>query len=110
MIREHPYIQYFLGYADYRYDISLDPSLLTHFRKCFPADVIAQVNRWVVDAARAQASDEANDNEAGGSGGSVSDEPPVDSALESENHGTLIVDASCAPQRYSIPDGHTTLA
>ena len=107
MIREHPYIQYFLGYADYRYDISLDPSLLTHFRKRFPADVVAQVNRWVVDAARAQASDEENDNEEGGDGGSVPDEPAVDSAHESENHGTLIIDASCAPQ--DIPVSYTHL-
>ena len=71
---------------------------MTHFRKRFPADVVAQVNRWVVDAARAQASDKENDNEEGGDGGSVPDEPAVDSALESENHGTLIIDASCAPQ------------
>jgi hypothetical protein len=103
MIREHPYIQYFLGYADYRYDISLDPSLLTHFRKRFPADVVAQVNRWVVDAARAQASDEENDDEEGSAGGSVPDEPAVDSAHESENHGTLIIDASCAPQDIQYP-------
>ncbi|NMA17272.1 MAG: transposase [Clostridiaceae bacterium] len=63
MIREHPYIQYFLGYTDYRYDLSLDPSLLTHFRKRFPLDLIAQVNRWVIDAARAQASEEKSDEE-----------------------------------------------
>ncbi len=62
MIREHPYIQYFLGYADYRYDISLDPSLLTHFRKRFTADVVAQVNQWIVEATRLQASDEENDD------------------------------------------------
>ena len=35
MIRENPYIQYFLGYADYQYDLSLDASLLTHFRRRF---------------------------------------------------------------------------
>ncbi len=103
MIREYPYIQYFLGYTDYRYDISLDPSLLTHFRKRFPADVVAQVNRWVVNAAHAQASDEENDNEEGGDGGSVPDEPAVDFAHESENHGTLIIDASCAPQDIQYP-------
>ncbi len=40
MIREHPYIQYFLGYADYQYDLSLDASLSTHFRKRLPSDVI----------------------------------------------------------------------
>jgi IS5 family transposase len=103
MIREHPYIQYFLGYAEYRYDISLDPSLLTYFRKRFPADVVAQVNQWVVDAARLQESEEENDDEEGGHGGNVPDEPSVDSVPESENHGTLILDASCAPQDIQYP-------
>jgi hypothetical protein len=98
MIREHPYIQYFLGYADYRYDISLDPSLLTHFRKRFPADVVAQVNQWVVEAARLQASGDKNDDEEGGDGSHLTDESSDDSVPETENHGTLILDASCAPQ------------
>jgi len=60
--------------------------------------VVAQVNRWVVDAARAQASEEENDDEEGGDGDSLTEESSVDSALESENHGTLILDASCALQ------------
>jgi hypothetical protein len=103
MIREHPYIQYFLGYADYRYDISLDPSLLTHFRKRFPADVIAQVNRWVIDAARTQALEEKSSGEEGGDGSSLTEEAFVGSVSESENHGTLILDASCAPQDIQYP-------
>jgi len=102
MIREHPYIQYFLGYGEYRYDISLDPSLLTHFRKRFPADVIAQVNRWVVDAARAQTLDEEKDDDSG-DGGSLTEEASVETALESGNHGTLLLDASCAPQDIQYP-------
>ncbi len=44
-----------------------------------PADVIAQVNRWVVEAARAQELEEENDDEEEGDGGRLSDEPPVDS-------------------------------
>ncbi len=103
MIREHPYTQYFLGYVDYRYDISLDPSLLTYFRQRFPADVVAQVNQWVVDATRLQESEEENDDEEGGHGGNVPIEPRIESALESENHGTLILDASCAPQDIQYP-------
>ncbi len=103
MIREHPYIQYFLGYADYRYDISLVPSLLTHFRKRFPADVIAQLNQWIVEAARLQESKEENDEEEGGDSGSLTDEPSVDSVHEPENRGTLILDASCGPQDIQYP-------
>jgi hypothetical protein len=104
MIREQ-YIQYFLGYAEYRYDISLDP-LLTYFRKRFPADVVAQVNQWVVDAARLQESEEENDDEEGGHGGNVPDEP--DSVPESENHGTLR--CKLCTTGYPVPDGYTALA
>ena len=103
MVRKNLYIQYYLGYADYLYDISLDPSLLTHFRKRFPADVIAQVNQWVVDAARLQASEEESDDEEGDDSGSLTEEPSIDSVPESENQGTLILDASCAPQDIQYP-------
>lgn len=44
LIRENPYIQYFLGCDHYNYDLSLDASLLTHFRKRFPAQLMAQIN------------------------------------------------------------------
>ncbi|MDI9498097.1 MAG: transposase [Bacillota bacterium] len=45
MIWENPYIQYFFGCSEYRYDLSLDASPLARFRKRFPDDVIAQVNQ-----------------------------------------------------------------
>ena len=102
MIRENPYIQYFLGYADYQYDLSLDASLLTHFRKRFPADVIAQVNQWVVDS-KLHPDDDSRDDSGEGGGFPASAEPSDDSGMNSENHGTLILDASCAPQDIQYP-------
>ena len=104
MIRENPYIQYFLGYAEYQYDLSLDASLLTHFRKRFPADVLAQVNQWIVDAAIQSSDDDErdDDDEAGGASPSNEDRSG-DDGDESTNRGTLIVDASCAPQDIQYP-------
>ncbi|MGI6506806.1 MAG: hypothetical protein ACOX4A_00225 [Saccharofermentanales bacterium] len=46
--------------------LSLASSLLTYFKKCFLADVIAQENQWVADAARLQESEEEKDDEEGG--------------------------------------------
>ncbi len=105
MIRENPYIQYFLGCSEYRYDLSLDASLLTHFRKRFPADVIAQVNQWIVDAARASSDDEDGDDgdEDGDNGVSSDEEHSEEADREQENRGTLILDASCAPQDIQYP-------
>lgn len=98
LIRENPYIQYFLGYPDYQYDRSLDASLLTHFRKRFPADVIAQVNQWIVDSMMHASDDDDRDDGDGDTSGSAEGRPPSD-----ENHGTLILDASCAPQDIQYP-------
>lgn len=101
LIRENPYIQYFLGYPEYHYDLSLDASLLTHFRKRFPADVIAQVNQWVVEAVMRQASEEDDDEGDGADSNSSGDDEGVE---ETEpDRGTLIVDASCAPQDIAYP-------
>jgi IS5 family transposase len=103
MIRENPYIQYFLGYSEYQYDLSLDPSLLTHFRHRFPADVIAQVNQWIVEEARHSSDeDDRDDGEEAGSGSS-GDQGSDNVAGESENRGTLILDATCAPQDIQYP-------
>ena len=105
LIRENPYIQYFLGLPEYQYDLSLDASLLTHFRKRFPADVIAQVNQWVVEEAIRQASDE-DDDESDGSdskSGSGDEESLEDHEDKEPDRGTLILDASCAPQDIAYP-------
>ena len=47
-IRENPYMQYFLGEAGYHYDIQLDPSSLTYFRKRFTADELKQWNHKII--------------------------------------------------------------
>ncbi len=63
LIRENPYIQYFLGCTSYNYDLSLDASLLTYFRKRFPAELMAQVNQWIIEAATASTNDESSDED-----------------------------------------------
>ncbi len=101
LIRENPYIQFFLGYSQYQYDLSLDPSLLTHFRKRFPADVIAQVNQWIIDS-MLQVSDDDKNDEGNGGGGSCSG-TDEDYEETRSNSGTLLLDASCAPQDIAYP-------
>ena len=103
MIRENPYIQYFLGLDAYDYHLSLDASLLTHFRKRFPADIIAEVNRAIIEATLDEK--EANDqDEDGSSSGEGSCEEEADkSPADDKNKGTLILDATCAPQDIQYP-------
>lgn len=100
LIRENPYIQYFLGCASYNYDLSLDASLLTYFRKRFPAELMAQVNEWIVEAQTVSKEDESNNED---------DDKPQGSSTTSdgsgaeETGGTLILDATCAPQDIQYP-------
>lgn len=82
--------------------MSLDASLLTHFRRHFPTDVISQVNPWIVDAARSQSNDEDSyDGEE--EEGCSTDEPSAELSADPENHGTLFLDASCVPQDIRYP-------
>ncbi|HZJ90249.1 MAG TPA: IS5 family transposase, partial [Oscillospiraceae bacterium] len=100
VLRENPYIQHFVGYSEYNYDVKLDPSMLTHFRKRFPADVIAKTNEWIVNSMLCPDDDEdkEDDGGVGGSGGEDDSE-----ASGSTNEGTLILDATCAPQYIQYP-------
>jgi len=47
-IRENPYLQYFLGYNDYRYTPPFDASMLVHFRKRFDEASINKINEYIV--------------------------------------------------------------
>lgn len=106
-IRENPYMQYFLGYSEYQYDLALDPSLLTHFRKRLPADFIGQVNRWIIEASlqseEAKESDHSDDDSNDGEHGHGEDVAEKAEETPKTNKGTLILDATCAPQDIQYP-------
>lgn len=97
MIRENPYIQYFLGCDKYDYNLSLDSSSLTNFRKRFPADVMEKINGMIVEEQTKK--DDDDFPPASGNGESGSDEE----LKQIENQGTLIIDATCAPQDIQYP-------
>ena len=50
-IRENPYLQYFLGLSEYTDEELFHHSMMTHFRKRFDKDTLAQINRLIVDKA-----------------------------------------------------------
>ena len=88
-ISENPYLQYFLGFSEYKDEPRFDDSLMTHFRKRFDKDVLAKINVLIVDQAMERAkklSEQSNDD----------NEPPL-------NKGKLIVDATCVPADVAYP-------
>lgn len=97
-IRENPYYQYFIGLPGYEDKIPFVPSLLVEFRKRLSEDVLNEINEMII-AYNAQQDD---DNSDAGSG-DVGRSDQQDSATGSENTGTLILDATCAPQNIKYP-------
>lgn len=88
-IRENPYFQYFIGLPGYQDALPFVPSLLVEFRKRLTAEVLEEINEMIIAY-------------------NAPDDPPTtgggDDNEESEtNSGTLILDATCAPQNISYP-------
>jgi IS5 family transposase len=46
-ITENPYLMYFCGFKAFIKEPPFDPSMMVHFRKRFPADVLVQVNNAI---------------------------------------------------------------
>ena len=85
-IKESPYLQYFIGMMEY--DDKNDPfdhSLMTHFRKRFSKEILAEINDWILH------------------GLPVDDTANTDDDNDLPNQGKLIVDATCTPADIAYP-------
>ena len=92
-IRENPYYQFFIGLPGYQDEEPFVPSLLVEFRKRLTDDILGDINEMIIAY---NTSDD--DPPSGGSGGDGKcDDTPA------ENKGTLILDATCAPQEIAYP-------
>lgn len=95
-LAENPYYQYFIGLPGYNPKPPFVPSLLVEFRKRLTDTILNEINEMII------AHNHPNDHESGTfSGGSGNGFPPTEA--KSENHGTLILDATCAPQYIAFP-------
>ena len=87
-IQENPYFQFFIGLPGYQEEKPFDPSTMVHFRKRLDEETLMKINEKIsallIDSS---ASMKDNDNSDDGS----------------NNSGTLILDATCAPQNIKYP-------
>jgi hypothetical protein len=127
-IQENPYLQYFLGFHDYRDEPPFDPSMFVHFRKRLGADIVMTVNERVAQLAISPSSSEDQSSSereppsspGGGRGAdsatmssapsdvskahASSHEAPSESSESlPANQGKLLVDATCAPADIAYP-------
>ena len=95
-ITENPYYQYFIGLPGYQQKPPFVPSLLVEFRKRLPEETLDEINELIIQ--RNLPDDPGPGGNTGG-GGQETD----DGGREPENKGTLILDATCAPQQIAYP-------
>lgn len=101
-IRENHYLQYFIGYESYRDERPFDPSLMVSFRKRLSAEVIQELNDLIIERELAKKRTEAKDTD-------DTEYPPDSGSGTIGNKGTLILDATCAPEAMRFPHDVTTL-
>ncbi len=90
-ITENPYYQFFIGLSGYQQEAPYVPSLLVEFRKRLTDEVLGEINELILQH-------DHPDDPGLGSG-----ESSPESSAEPENNGTLIIDATCAPQNIAYP-------
>jgi len=94
-ICENPYLQYFLGFHEFRDEAPFDSSMFVHFRHRFNLDQLNQINEALVRAEQAEAN---QDDES-----SPPEDDDSDGNASSKNNGKLIVDATCTPADIRYP-------
>jgi hypothetical protein len=95
-IRENPYLQYFLGFHEFRDQAPFDPSMYVHFRKRFSLEQLGQINEAIVKAEQAP-------GQAKASSGSDDDDDTNSNTPSDGNRGKLLIDATCAPADIRYP-------
>ena len=107
-IRENPHMQYFCGFVSYTTNPPFDSSMMVHFRKRIPAEMVMQITEEVFAAEalnQMDAPEEAAPEEGGISEAIDSMDPFTAEGTEegNNNRGTLILDATCCPQDIRYP-------
>jgi IS5 family transposase len=95
-IRENPYLQYFLGFKQYKDEAPFHPTMFVHFRKRIGKKKLAEINEVITKKAVAQtqkaSEDKSDDDKSVGPGSPVC-----------KNKGKLVVDATCTPADITFP-------
>jgi len=109
-IRMNPYLQYFIGLSEFTHEAPFDPSGITRFRKRATPEMLAKINDIIIGRTKV-AEDKSKDTPkdppdeqpptAGNGTGGCAGEKETNG--KASNEGTLILDATCAPQNIRFP-------
>ena len=102
-ITENPYYQYFVGLPGYQEEKPFDESMMVYFRKRVNADVLNEINLEFLEQ-EIEKEDDRNDPTDTSTNGKTGADGTADTiASEQSNTGTLMLDATCAPQQIAYP-------
>ena len=101
----NPYLQYFLGFPEYRQTAPFDPSMMTRFRQRLTPEMLQEVNDVITGRKIAEdvGNNSYDDDQPEDDVGSVEESSAEESKEEPANEGTLILDATCVPQNNQFP-------
>lgn len=97
-ISENPYLQYFLGLMEYQDTAPFDHSMLTHFRKRFNKEMLADINDSIVSDVMEPKTPSCEANRDNDDTDSTNDSPQ-----DPPNKGKMLVDATCTPADIAYP-------
>jgi transposase, IS5 family len=103
-IRENPYLQYFLGFSEYRDEAPFDSSMLVHFRKRLNLEILTKANEVVakkifgIEEASPQEKEPSKEKSREDAQENKDEDPPPP-----PNKGQLVMDATCAPADIRYP-------
>lgn len=109
-ITENPYLQYFIGLPGYQETPPFDASTLVLFRKRISAKMLMEANEYLLQENKRDKKEDDNDHHNPLSGNSSGDSGKAE---ETENKGTLTIDATCAamvPSSSEMPVDFTSSA
>ena len=111
-IAMNPYLQYFIGLTEYRQTAPFDPSMMSRFRQRLTPEMLQDVNDVITGRKMAeQIAEETDDHDDTGDGsGGGGSSGGKSKAKEEPNEGTLILDATCAPQAIRFPTDTSLLS
>ena len=99
-IRMNPYLQYFIGLPEFTHEAPFDQSVITRFRKRVTTEMLSEINDIIIGRKKADGGPEKPPKEGSSSG---EGDPFRETGDEGGSEGTLILDATCAPQNIRYP-------
>lgn len=91
----NPYLQYFIGLEEYTAESPFDASMLTRFRKRITTEMLQRVNDMIIGRPEQKEDEKDTENDDNDNYGNT--------GTPENNEGTLILDATCAPQNIRFP-------